>query len=81
PLEGLPIGIKDLIDTQGVETSYGSAAYMGHVPTADADIVRTLTERGAIPIGKTATHEFAWGVTTASAAFGDALNPWDRTRI
>jgi aspartyl-tRNA(Asn)/glutamyl-tRNA(Gln) amidotransferase subunit A len=81
PLEGLPIGVKDLIDTRGVETSYGSAAYMGHVPSADADIVRTLAERGAIPIGKTATHEFAWGVTTASATFGDTLNPWDRTHI
>ncbi|QOF80382.1 amidase [Variovorax sp. 38R] len=81
PLEGLPIGIKDLIDTHGIETSYGSAAWLGHVPTADADVVRALVERGAIPIGKTATHEFAWGVTTASASFGDTLNPWDRTRI
>lgn len=81
PLEGLPIGIKDLIDTQGIETSYGSAAWLGHLPTADADVVRALTERGAIPIGKTATHEFAWGVTTASATFGDTLNPLDRTRI
>ncbi|MDP9920704.1 aspartyl-tRNA(Asn)/glutamyl-tRNA(Gln) amidotransferase subunit A [Variovorax boronicumulans] len=81
PLEGLPIGIKDLIDTQGIETSYGSAAWLGHLPTADADVVRALTELGAIPIGKTATHEFAWGVTTASAAFGDTLNPLDRTRI
>ncbi|SEU16869.1 amidase [Variovorax sp. OV084] len=81
PLEGLAIGVKDLIDTEGIETSYGSAAYLGHVPTVDADVVRALIERGAIPIGKTTTHEFAWGVTTASAAFGDALNPLDRTRI
>jgi aspartyl-tRNA(Asn)/glutamyl-tRNA(Gln) amidotransferase subunit A len=81
PLEGLAIGVKDLIDTRGIETRYGSAAYLGHVPTADADVVRALTERGAIPIGKTATHEFAWGVTTASGSFGDALNPLDRTRI
>ena len=80
-LEGLAIGIKDLIDTQGIETSYGSAAYLGHLPTSDADIVSALIERGAIPIGKTATHEFAWGVTTASATFGDTLNPLDRTRI
>jgi aspartyl-tRNA(Asn)/glutamyl-tRNA(Gln) amidotransferase subunit A len=81
PLEGLAIGIKDLIDTRGIETSYGSAAYLGHLPTSDADIVSALTVRGAIPIGKTATHEFAWGVTTASASLGDTLNPWDRTRI
>ncbi|CAN7697032.1 amidase [Variovorax paradoxus] len=81
PLEGLAIGVKDLIDTQGIETSYGSAAYLGHLPDADADVVRALIERGAIPVGKTATHEFAWGVTTASATFGDTLNPLDRTRI
>lgn len=81
PLEGLPLGIKDLIDTQGIETSYGSAAWLGHLPSADADVVHALVESGAIPIGKTTTHEFAWGVTTASAAFGDTLNPLDRTRI
>ena len=81
PLEGLAIGVKDLIDTRGIETSYGSAAYLGHLPAFDADIVRALIERGAIPIGKTTTHEFAWGVTTASATFGDTLNPLDRTRI
>ncbi|MGY2485243.1 amidase [Cupriavidus sp. CP313] len=81
PLEGLPIAVKDLIDTKGMETRYGSAAYLGHVPAADADIVKTLVERGAIIIGKTTTHEFAWGVTTASARFGDTLNPLDHTRI
>jgi len=80
-LEGLAIGVKDLIDTRGIETSYGSAAYLGHLPTVDADVVSALIAQGAIPIGKTTTHEFAWGVTTASATFGDALNPLDRTRI
>ncbi|MDM0066729.1 amidase [Variovorax sp. J31P207] len=81
PLEGLPIGVKDLIDTQGIDTSYGSAAYLGHRPSSDADILSALIEQGAIPIGKTRSHEFAWGVTTASATFGDTLNPLDRTRI
>jgi len=81
PLEGLPIGVKDLIDTKDVETRYGSAAYLGHVPAADADIVKSLVEQGAILIGKTTTHEFAWGVTTASSVYGDTLNPLDRTRI
>ncbi|SIT44118.1 Amidase, Asp-tRNAAsn/Glu-tRNAGln amidotransferase A subunit [Paraburkholderia piptadeniae] len=80
-LEGLPIAIKDLIDTKGIETRYGSAACLGHVPRADADIVKALMEQGAIVIGKTTTHEFAWGVTTASDRFGDTLNPLDRTRI
>nr|WP_166363563.1 amidase [Pseudomonas akapageensis] len=77
PLEGLAIGVKDLIDTQGIETRYGSAAYIGNVPSTDAAIVRRLVEQGAIIIGKTTTHEFAWGVTTASRAFGDTLNPLD----
>lgn len=80
PLEGLPIAIKDLIDTEGIETRYGSAAYVGHIPRADADIVQALAAQGAIIIGKTTTHEFAWGVTTASEAFGDTLNPLDSTR-
>ncbi|MDM0078874.1 amidase [Variovorax sp. J2P1-59] len=79
-LEGLPIGIKDLIDTKDVETRYGSAAYLGNVPSTDAEVVRQLLAQGAIPIGKTTTHEFAWGVTTASTVYGDTLNPLDRTR-
>ncbi|QRQ83856.1 amidase [Cupriavidus oxalaticus] len=81
PLEGLPIAVKDLIDTRGIETRYGSAAYLGHVPAADAEVVQTLVERGAIVVGKTTTHEFAWGVTTSSAAFGDTMNPLDTHRI
>jgi aspartyl-tRNA(Asn)/glutamyl-tRNA(Gln) amidotransferase subunit A len=81
PLEGLPIGVKDLIDTRGIETRYGSAAYVGNMPPADAAVVRALVDQGAIVIGKTTTHEFAWGVTTASSAFGDTLNPLDAGRI
>jgi aspartyl-tRNA(Asn)/glutamyl-tRNA(Gln) amidotransferase subunit A len=81
PLEGLPIGVKDLIDTQGIETRYGSPAFKGHTPAFDACIVRTLVEQGAIVVGKTTTHEFAWGVTTASEAFGDTLHPQDPQRI
>lgn len=81
PLEGLPIAVKDLIDTKGIETRYGSTAYLGHIPAADADIVTALTACGAIVIGKTTTHEFAWGVTTASPGFGDTLNPLDHARI
>lgn len=81
PLEGLIVGVKDMIDTKGIETGYGSAAWRGHVPTVDADLVTSLRERGAIILGKTTTHEFAWGVTTSSKVFGDTLNPLDRTRI
>ncbi|CAM4267476.1 Indoleacetamide hydrolase [Bordetella muralis] len=81
PLEGLPITVKDLIDTKNMDTCYGSQAYLGHRPATDADIVRSLLDCGAIIIGKTTTHEFAWGVTTASECFGDTRNPIDPTRI
>ena len=80
-LEGLPITVKDLIDMQGVETRYGSAAYNGHVPVRDAELARALIQQGAVIIGKTTTHEFAWGVSTASDTFGDTRNPLDLARI
>ena len=73
----MAIGVKDLIDTQSIETRYGSAAYIGNLPSANAAIVSRLVEQGAIIIGKTTTHEFAWGVTTSSREFGDTLNPLD----
>jgi aspartyl-tRNA(Asn)/glutamyl-tRNA(Gln) amidotransferase subunit A len=80
-LEGLPIVVKDLIDTEGLETRYGSAAYLGNIPKADAEVVRILRECGAIVIGKTTTHEFAWGVTTSNPFFGDTLNPRNPAHI
>ncbi|MDK1373767.1 MULTISPECIES: amidase [unclassified Sinorhizobium] len=80
-LEGVPVAVKDLIDTKDIETSYGSKVYRGNHPTQDAVVVDTLRRNGAIVIGKTTTHEFAWGVTTESDEFGDTLNPWDLTTI
>jgi aspartyl-tRNA(Asn)/glutamyl-tRNA(Gln) amidotransferase subunit A len=70
-LEGIPVAVKDIIDTMGIETRYGSPAYVGHIPASDATVVRRLREAGAIVVGKTTTHEFAWGVTTSSPKFGD----------
>ncbi|MBZ7924840.1 amidase [Ensifer adhaerens] len=81
PLEGIPIAVKDLFDTDDMEASYGSAAYKNHFPSADAELVRQLRHQGAIIVGKTTTHEFAWGVTTASTHFGDTCNPVDEARI
>lgn len=81
PLEGIPVAVKDLIDTEDMETRYGSAAYLDNRPAADAETVRRLRDQGAIVIAKTTTHEFAWGVTTASTHFGDTRNPHDETRI
>lgn len=60
PLDGLPIGVKDLYDTAGLETAYGSPIYRGQVPEKDAALVRELQELGAYIVGKTVTTEFAW---------------------
>jgi aspartyl-tRNA(Asn)/glutamyl-tRNA(Gln) amidotransferase subunit A len=75
-LEGVPFAAKDLIDTDGVATAYGSPMFSGHVPDADADAVRRLREAGAILVGKTTTHEFAWGMTGCNRHFGTGRNPW-----
>jgi len=60
PLHGIPIGIKDLIDTASMPTTYGSPIYAGHRPKADAACVRKLVAAGAVPLGKTVTTEFAY---------------------
>ncbi|MGO4355197.1 amidase [Rhizobium sp. RAF36] len=80
-LDGIPVGIKDMIDTADLPTCYGSPAYEHNVPARDAEVVRALKSNGAIVVGKTTTHEFAWGVTTSSESFGNTLNPWDQSRI
>lgn len=81
PLEGIPIAVKDLLDTAGVSTTYGSAIFASHVPEADAVAVRRAREAGAIVVGKTATHEFAWGITCDNPHYGPCRNPWDPDRI
>ncbi|WP_428414859.1 amidase [Pararhizobium sp.] len=80
-LEGVPVAVKDMIDTGDMPTRYGSPAYEGHQPDSDAFVVQVLRENGAVVVGKTTTHEFAWGVTTSSEALGDTLNPYDHTKI
>jgi aspartyl-tRNA(Asn)/glutamyl-tRNA(Gln) amidotransferase subunit A len=64
PLHGIPIGVKDLCYTAGIPTEAGSKAMAGFVPTFNATVVDRLREAGAIVIGKTVTHEFAYGVNT-----------------
>jgi aspartyl-tRNA(Asn)/glutamyl-tRNA(Gln) amidotransferase subunit A len=81
PLEGVPIAVKDLFDTEGVETTYGSAMFRGHVPARDAEAVRRVREAGAIVLGKTATHEFAWGFSSINDALGTVRNPCDPERV
>ena len=82
PLCGVPVAVKDLIDTEGVETTYGSAMFAGHVPGADAECVARARAAGAIVIGKTTTHEFAWGMSMAGRG-GEPLtrNPRDPERM
>jgi aspartyl-tRNA(Asn)/glutamyl-tRNA(Gln) amidotransferase subunit A len=81
PLHGVPIGIKDLIDTSNMITTYGSAIYQNHIPGKDATVVSRLREAGAIILGKTNLHEFALGVTNENEHFGATKNPWDTERI
>jgi aspartyl-tRNA(Asn)/glutamyl-tRNA(Gln) amidotransferase subunit A len=81
PLEGLTLAVKDIFDTAGVRTTYGSRMYAEHVPTADAQAVRRARAAGAIVVGKTLTHEFAWGITSVNPHFPPLGNPHDPTRV
>ena len=80
PLHGVPIGLKDVFDTAGIRTTYGSSFYRDHVPTADAVPVARLRAAGAIVLGKCNTHEFAGGSTTNNPWYGASRNPWDLER-
>jgi aspartyl-tRNA(Asn)/glutamyl-tRNA(Gln) amidotransferase subunit A len=81
PLHGVPMGVKDLLDTAGTRTTYGSARFGHHVPTRDATAVARLRGAGAVLLGKHATHELAWGGRTDSAHYGPTHNPHRRGRI
>jgi len=81
PLHGVPIALKDLIDTKNVRTTAASALYKDRVPTEDAEVVRQLRKAGAVIIGKNNLHEFAYGGSSLVSYFGDVRNPWDASRI
>jgi aspartyl-tRNA(Asn)/glutamyl-tRNA(Gln) amidotransferase subunit A len=81
PLHGVPVGVKDLIDTAGVRTTYGSPRYADHVPAEDAVAVRRWRQAGVVVLGKQATHELAWGGRTDSAFFGPTHNPYRRGHV
>ncbi|HSD76380.1 MAG TPA: amidase [Solirubrobacteraceae bacterium] len=80
PLAGVPVGVKDLYDTGGLATACGSPMLAGRVPAADATVVARLRAAGAVVVGKTTTHEFAWGLTMHHELLGDTRNPWDPER-
>lgn len=81
PLHGVPVAIKDIIDVEGQVTTAGSALYAGRVASSDAACVRALREAGAIIVGKTVLHEFAYGATGDRSFHGPSRNPHDLTRI
>ena len=81
PLHGIPVAIKDNVDTADMPTTMGAAHFLGHRPAADARCVTLLREAGAIVVGKTLTHEFAYGPTGDRSVQGAARNPWDPARI
>src|SRR5438128_1693884 len=80
-LHGIPVSVKDLIDTAGLRTTYGSGMFRDHVPAADGAVPERLRAAGAIIVGKTATHEFGRGVTTNNYFFGPTRNPWNLDHV
>ena len=79
PLHGIPVSVKDLVDVAGTPTTAGSAV-PPRMPRADAPVVARLREAGAIIVGKTNLHEFAFGTTSEESAFGAVHHPRDATR-
>jgi aspartyl-tRNA(Asn)/glutamyl-tRNA(Gln) amidotransferase subunit A len=80
PLHGIPISLKDLIDQAGVPTTAASRVREGHVAGSDAVVTARLRDAGAVLIGKTNLHEFAFGTTSDDTAFGAVRNPHDPSR-
>jgi aspartyl-tRNA(Asn)/glutamyl-tRNA(Gln) amidotransferase subunit A len=80
PLHGVPISIKDLIDIRGVATTAASRVREGHIADRDAPSMLHLRQAGAVLIGKTNLHEFAFGTTSEDSAYGPARNPHDPSR-
>ncbi|MFY1824626.1 Asp-tRNA(Asn)/Glu-tRNA(Gln) amidotransferase subunit GatA [Myxococcus fulvus] len=80
PLDGVPVGLKDLFLTEGVETTAGSRVLEGFVPPLDATVVRLLKEAGLPLVGKLNLDEFAMGSSNESSAYHPTHNPWDVTR-
>ena len=80
-LHGLPIAIKDNLDTKDLRTTGGSRILSSWVPSTDANVVQKLKQAGAIILGKTNMHEFAFGITTNNPHYGPTRNPYDFSRI
>jgi aspartyl-tRNA(Asn)/glutamyl-tRNA(Gln) amidotransferase subunit A len=81
PLHGIPLALKDLIDTAGVRTTAASLLFKDRIPAQDAEIVRRLQAAGAVLLGKQNLHEFAYGGSSMISAFGEVRNAWNREHI
>ena len=81
PLHGVPIALKDLIETKGIRTTFASRAYADHIPDRDATVARRLANAGAVLLGKTNLSEGAADSSSQSSAFGGPCNPWNTDYI
>jgi aspartyl-tRNA(Asn)/glutamyl-tRNA(Gln) amidotransferase subunit A len=81
PLHGIPLALKDLIDTAGIRTTAASAVFKDRIPEEDAEVVRPLKDAGVIFLGKQNLHEFAYGGSSMISYYGEVHNPWDPARI
>lgn len=81
PLHGIPIGLKDIFFTKGIPTTAGSELMRNFIPDYNGTIVQRLEDAGTILLGKTNTHEWAFGPTTEESCFGPSRNPWNTERI
>ncbi|WP_167759111.1 amidase [Blastococcus sp. TF02A_35] len=81
PLHGVPVALKDLVETSGIRTTGGSRILADNVPALDAPVAARLREAGTVLLGKTSTHEYAYGGTSNNPHYGPTRNPWDRDRI
>ncbi|HSB66244.1 MAG TPA: amidase [Anaerolineales bacterium] len=76
-LHGIPLGLKDLYETEGIRTTAGSTFFADYLPETDATVVQKLKGAGAVILGKLNMHEIALGVTNENPHFGDCCNPWN----
>ena len=81
PLDGIPLAVKDLYDTSGITTAGGTLAYKNRIPEKDSEVVDLLQKSGMIMVGKTNTHELAFGMTTNNPHYGPTRNPWNLDRV
>src|SRR5580700_1792452 len=81
PLHGIPIGLKDIVDTAGIRTTAASALFRDRIPTQDAEVARRLKNAGTVLLGEQNLHEFAYGGSSMISYYGEVHNPWDQAHI